>query len=83
MFATIGGQRKALIAVYGVSVQVDPDIVFAIMGCSGEGAPGVGDQFVIQGGTDANLASGECVFDPGVVKPQGRVVAKIQEFLFR
>ncbi len=52
------------------------------MGCGGVGAPVVGDQISIQGGTDAKLASGEPVFDPGVVKLQGTVMAKIQELLF-
>ena len=83
MFAPIGGQRKAVTPVYGVSVEVHPDIFLAVMGCGGEGAPTVGNQFSIQSGTDANLASGKKVFDFGGVKLQGRVMAKIQEFLFR
>jgi len=52
------------------------------MVCGGVSALGVGGQFSIQGGTDANLASGEFVFDPGVDKVQATVMAKIQEFLF-
>ena len=83
MFAAVGGQRKAVTTVYGVSVEVDPDIVFAVMGCGRVGAPSVGDQFSTQGGTEAKLASGECVFDPGVDKLQGRVMAKVQERSFR